>query len=266
MTDPRLEYQEIAPPAALDHVAVSFWEFLISGDPGAPIPHEIFPDGCASFVYCRPAGGAPSWLRVVGPRLDTFRVYVNAGDAYWGVRLKPAVLRDVFGGDASRLVGLAVMCDALRPDLASRLHEGLDAAESGDVILEVFAGTLLDLGIAPGDVDAEVAAATRIVEESGGQARVVEIAERVGLSERQLGRRFRALAGLTLKQYSRARRLRATALDLLERTSRSWAERAAERGFADQAHLSREFAGMAGATPEEFAKRLGRITHKKVVK
>ena len=44
----------------------------------------------------------------------------------------------------------------------------------------------------------------------------------------------------------------------------SWSAVAADLGFADQAHLIREFGALAGVTPVEVADRIRRIGHGQV--
>jgi AraC-like DNA-binding protein len=88
---------------------------------------------------------------------------------------------------------------------------------------------------------------------AGGQLPVAALAAETGWSDRHLRSRFRAETGLTPKaaarliRFGRARRL------LLRRqragTGASLAELAAECGYYDQAHLDREFRGLAGCPP-----------------
>ena len=106
----------------------------------------------------------------------------------------------------------------------------------------------------------------RIIEENAGEVKISEIANLIGLSVRQLERRFRKSAGLTPKQFARARRIRAAAVSVVEETEMSWANRAAAMGFSDQAHLAREFSSVTGRSPNSFAERVKKIEHGKLVK
>jgi AraC-like DNA-binding protein len=95
----------------------------------------------------------------------------------------------------------------------------------------------------------EVAEAWRLVQASGGRLRTREIAGRVGWSERHLRGRFAAEYGVGPKQasrvarFERARRLAGTGLGL--------AEVAVRAGYADQAHLNRDWRALAALTPTE---------------
>jgi AraC-like DNA-binding protein len=71
-----------------------------------------------------------------------------------------------------------------------------------------------------------------------------------GLSERQLLRRFQAAFGVGPKQFARIARV-TRILELCRRGS-TWADISQDCGFADQAHLVRDFSSLVHCTPEVF--------------
>ena len=71
---------------------------------------------------------------------------------------------------------------------------------------------------------------------------------RSGLGERQLRRRFAAAVGYGPKTFARVARFR-DRRSALVRAGAPLAAAAAEAGYADQAHMTREIAGLAGRTP-----------------
>lgn len=97
------------------------------------------------------------------------------------------------------------------------------------------------------DVRPEVAHAWRLIESSGGRVRVADLGQQVGWSRRRLLEQFRAEVGISPKQasrivrFDRSRRLLDAGLPLVEVAHRA--------GYADQPHLSREYAGLAGRSP-----------------
>ncbi|MCG8589873.1 MAG: AraC family transcriptional regulator [Proteobacteria bacterium] len=76
---------------------------------------------------------------------------------------------------------------------------------------------------------------------------VATVRAAAGLSQRALHELFERRVGLRPKLFARIERFVA-ALDAAPNRA-SWAELAIEAGFADQAHLSREFASLTGAPP-----------------
>ncbi|MGI5126070.1 helix-turn-helix domain-containing protein [Pseudonocardia sp. CA-107938] len=71
----------------------------------------------------------------------------------------------------------------------------------------------------------------------------------VGLSERQLRRRFDAAVGLSPKTFLRVQRLHAVVAARRSRGA-SWASLAAAAGFYDQQHMLAEFRRVVGCTPD----------------
>jgi AraC-like DNA-binding protein len=261
-----MSYCELAPAPDLAHVVLSYAQFAIAPDARGPIVHEVITDGCISLVYHRNPAQAVTWLKIVGPRLEALRTEVHAGDCFWIVRLSPAACRRVLGCAPASLLNQLLLCSQLLPELTDELLLRLDACRNFAQAIAAYATCLSSLGIKPADIDLEVAASVRLIEASQGQARIAEVAGMVGLSVRQLERRFRAVTGLTPKQFARVRRLRATALALIEGAEINWAARAAEMGFADQSHLTREFVALTGRSPVSFAEDLARIEHGELVK
>lgn len=86
---------------------------------------------------------------------------------------------------------------------------------------------------------------------SGGRAKVARIAEQIGWSRKHLAYRFRSEVGLGPKSVSRIVRLNRAMT--AARSGGAWADIAADCGYADQAHLAREFRELAGAPPAAWA-------------
>jgi AraC-like DNA-binding protein len=98
------------------------------------------------------------------------------------------------------------------------------------------------------DPTPEIAHAWRWLRSSHGTARITELVDQSGLIHRAFVSRFRHQVGVAPKTAARILRYeRATAL--LEAGTRSIAEVAAVSGYADQAHLDREFAALTGRSP-----------------
>jgi AraC-like DNA-binding protein len=97
--------------------------------------------------------------------------------------------------------------------------------------------------------DVLVLAATRQLGLPG--ARVASLSERLGTSERQLLRRFHAAVGYGPKVLDRVLRFRRFVS--AASGDEDLARLAAELGYADQAHLTRECVRLSGLTPARLA-------------
>ncbi|UNS95270.1 helix-turn-helix domain-containing protein [Streptomyces tubbatahanensis] len=89
--------------------------------------------------------------------------------------------------------------------------------------------------------------------------RVHEAAQLLGCSRRHLSGRVRTQLGVTAKEYQRLVRFASarSRLAAAGTTRAALADVAAASGFADQAHLSREWRAMAGCTPTGWLRTEG---------
>ncbi len=164
--------------------------------------------------------------------------------------LEPPAVRALLGVPAGELghrtVALEDLMGAGAARLAERLHDAPDAATR-------FA--LLDAALlrradrarhaAPPDVER----AWALLRASGGRIRVDALAAALGCSRRHLVNRFAEDVGVPPKVAARLVRFEATRARL---GSLPLARLAAEHGFADQAHLAREFRALGGVPPTAF--------------
>jgi AraC-like DNA-binding protein len=88
----------------------------------------------------------------------------------------------------------------------------------------------------------------RIVE-TGGGARIGAIAERLEWSRKHLAARFHEEVGMAPKMIARIARFNRAQALAASGEGDGWADIAAACGYADQAHLVREFSALAGTTP-----------------
>jgi AraC-like DNA-binding protein len=89
--------------------------------------------------------------------------------------------------------------------------------------------------------------------ESGGRAKIASVATAVGWSRKHLGRRFAGDVGLGPKAVARIVRFNRALATSRSAENGGWAGIAAECGYADQAHLVREFGEFSGASPRNFS-------------
>src|SRR4030095_8730225 len=81
-----------------------------------------------------------------------------------------------------------------------------------------------------------------------------ELAAMVGLSRSYFSRLFHAVAGMSLRDYLRAMKLK-RAIELLRSSTRSLTDIAVESGFYDLAHLDKAFRQRFGTSPYNFRAR-----------
>lgn len=260
-----LFYREIAPHPQIKHLVFSFWEFTVSPQ-AAAVSHEIFPDGCISLFYHRNDNFKIETIGISALGLESIVVPVFPSDIFWGMRIAPAICAKILRSDPAEVTSMRQDKSNFYPHLTENLVEKFNACQNFDEAIEVYSKLLESLDLSAADADQKMVEAVRIIEETGGEIKVSELAGKLNLSPRQLERRFKNCSGLTPKQFIRVRRIRATAVNLVENENLNWAGRAAEMGFTDQAHLAHEFVSLTRRSPNSFAKRVKQIEHGNLVK
>jgi len=149
---------------------------------------------------------------------------------------------------SSRMVTLDDLADREIAVLGRRLEDAADWTARLD-LAEAF---LLDRLCRGPAVSPAVASAWRELAFCHGNVRIGAIAGRLDWSRKHLSQRFQDEIGLPPKQLARMLRFNRL-LDLASSgAAPDWAGLAAECGYADQAHLTREFAEFAGTTPTRW--------------
>jgi AraC-like DNA-binding protein len=215
-------------------------------------PHEqaILPHPNVNLAF-ESAGAA---VHGVDRKIFT-RCLSGAGKAL-GIRFRPGGFRPFY---AKPIIGLN---DRVVP--AARLF-GLPADEACAVVMDAdandaamvaaAAGLLRGFSPAEDPVVGQVAALVGRITEDKGLRRVAELAEVSGLPERRLQRMFAEYVGVSPKWVMRRARLHEAALRVEADgpASVDWAALAADLGYADQAHLSRDFTATLGVPPSRYA-------------
>ncbi|WUV84921.1 helix-turn-helix transcriptional regulator [Streptomyces sp. NBC_01476] len=194
----------------------------------------VLPDGCMDLIWHN------GTLLIAGPDTAAQLSDDPPGSSYAGLRFAPGSGPGLLGIPARELRDLRVPLDAAWPGPAARvLTERIERTAGGPAAgLEAWAVHRVRTVGTPDPLPGHVAAALR-------QGRTVtEVAAGTGLGERQLRRRCEAAFGYGPKTLARVLRLqRALAL---ARSGIPPATVAAEAGYADQPHLSREVKALAG--------------------
>jgi AraC-like DNA-binding protein len=169
-----------------------------------------------------------------------------------GVMFRPAGFSPFLDGPARRLVDQTIpVADVFGPDgaeLAAAVHAaGPDGAPD---VVDRFLAERVPTDVQPceavSDLVEKVAADPALL-------RVEDLADRAGIGPRQLQRRFAEHVGVSPKWVIRRYRLYEAAERAARGTDVAWATLAADLGFSDQAHLTREFTAALGMPPDRYA-------------
>lgn len=256
-----LLYEEFQPDPVLRPWLLNYWRFRVGVLAEDAEPHTVWPDGCLSIALLATPSPGPRvfWT---GPRITAMQPPLRAHSEMWGLRLWPDCGATVLGRPAATLRDRVGPVD---PDVARWAAPLLAATAAREPATVVKA---LDAALRPiasdwATPDAAIRRAVITIVEQRGDVAMQDVAAVAGMGLRQLQRRFPAATGLTLREWARIRRLRES-IALRMRDAAGWSAIAADSGFADHAHLTREYRAMVGLAPTHVADRLDRIEHRNV--
>jgi AraC-like DNA-binding protein len=238
-------YREYPPPTALAAHLVCIWTQVVAAGSDV-ITQRVLPDGCIDIVLINE--DAPI---VAGPWTEPFTVRLPPGSTIIGARWYPGRAPVLLGLPAAALFNQSVALG----DVWSRASSMPIAQIAGERTLDgrrvaLEAALLARLGRA--------AAADRAMHAAVGwiarnpQGRIDQLSRWVGISGRQVQRRFAAAVGYGPKQFQSVLRFQRL-LGLARRTPapRTLGQLSAAAGYADQAHMTREFQRFAGQAPSQ---------------
>jgi AraC-like DNA-binding protein len=254
-----IRYDEWLPGSdGLAGIVTAYWR--VFGD-GSCVPSSaVLPDGHVELVFnlgdpVGLVGSAFSGLQpdraVVGPLSKALRLDYRGVVNTLGIRFHPARGAGFLGKTATelaeRLLPLSRVCVRLDHAFAQVLtaHPSVETDACRHALDQVLLDQLR-YALSP---DPEVIAAVDRLTHSDVMPLVKQIAHESGISSRQLQRRFRTAVGMSPKRFVRVVRF-ARVWQLASMSSHNtWAALAAEHGFADQAHLVREFRSFGAEPP-----------------
>jgi AraC-like DNA-binding protein len=165
------------------------------------------------------------------------------------VNFTPLGARRFFSLPMSKLADRMVPFDEVLGSAGHRLRERLGDETDWHRRLDMTEAFIIERLTRMPAISDEIGWALATIVASGGRARVASIADEIGWSRKHLAARFADQVGVGPKSIARIARFNRAA-NLSKRADRtSWADLAVECGYADQAHMVREFRALAGATP-----------------
>jgi AraC-like DNA-binding protein len=262
-----LEFVRLPPGAALRAVVECYW--LARAPAMGPRPFRFLPTGCCDIVFSREGSMLDDHglirmvepgIYAVGPCERFTRLQPRPGSLMFGIRLRPGAASSLLDLDVGELTGRSERIDCLSGGIRSLEMLG-DWRAPGDLGRKISRVESILFKVAARRLrpDATVARALQVIEHTRGNCSVSRLASDVALGERQLGRKFAIHTGVTPKRFAQLVRFRLVRDRLLQDAFREdLAALALEAGYADQAHMTRDFRRFAGVSPNAH-RRYGRV-------
>jgi AraC-like DNA-binding protein len=233
-----VRYAEHPIPPALDGLVTAIWALDGERDAENRVTQDATPDGCIELI--RRLRGRSWWdgeqpdLFVTGLSEAPVRFSMSGDAAFVGVRMWPWAWAAIGGTPAPTFAGRWI---AIEPGSQAGAIL-VDPARTAETMTRALDGHR------PGAI------ADAVLRESS----VAGIVARSGVAHRSVQRWFASAVGMPPRRYLRLIRFRAAMLDFAGPPG-TLADHASANGFADQAHMARDFRALAGIPPSQARSR-----------
>ncbi|MHB9759553.1 DUF6597 domain-containing transcriptional factor [Streptomyces sp. BYX5S] len=248
----RVRLRRHAPAEALRTYVEHYW--FIDWDLPAPYASQVLPHPSVHLTFQQDDIGRPPYGELTGvaaPGLYTRKI--DGRGKVCGVKFRPGAFRP-FAPHApvAEWTGRILPYENVFP--ATDPAAVLSPADDSDRIAALDA-YLLPLAPAEPDPQAELAAGlVARVRADRATRRVADLARAEGLSVRALQRLFHAYVGVSPKWCILRYRIHEAVEAAGTRDDIDWAALAADLGYADQAHLVRDFTSTVGVPPTAYGR------------
>lgn len=210
-------------------------------------PVRIFdPHDFTRYITCRNAV-------VSGPRTSCFVIDTDQQERVIGMQFRPGGIFPFLGMPASEIANTSVDLEDIWRAQATILREQLLAAADVPRMFSLLERHLLALLLHPCASHPAVTCAVRQLQSTTGGARIGEVSDQLGLSQRRLIEIFRREVGLPPKAFFRVRRFQKVLSTVHQDRHPDWCQLALDCGYYDQAHFIHDFQSFSGLTPTAYA-------------
>ena len=236
-------YREFPPAPDLRAFVACTWVRLVRFNADAACD-LILPDGCADIIVCD--DHPPT---VAAPDAMTRRVQLRDGSMLTGIRLRPGAWHAVFGCPASQFLNSGPLLSDVAAG-AWKLHQAVLQASNLADRLAALEGWVRNALVRATADDRTIIAACRML--SRDPVAISAVADSLDWNVRTMHRRFLAACGYGPKHFQKIMRIQAVLRAAQAVPSAGLAELAMATGFADQAHMTRDFRSITGLTPADY--------------
>lgn len=242
----RFELVRVAPSEPLAFFVDYYWivRWDLRGQP--PYEQTILPHPNVNLVF--EASGAG----IYGVDRSLFARRLSGQGKALGVRFRAGCFRPFWGAPISQLSDRVVPGVRVFGPLAEKTRVAIMSADTDGEMAGGAESLLFSCLPEPDPAASQVAELVSMINSNPSLRRVDELSIVSGLSVRSLQRLFGDYVGVSPKWVMRRARLHEAALRADDGEPVDWAALAIELGYADQAHLSREFSATIGVPPSRY--------------
>lgn len=256
-----MSYQEYRPHPSLADYIKCLWVVERDFQPLNGII-DILPDSYVEVIFnfgstCQVNTGSFLWelpaCYVVTMFDKPFRLHTTGVLKTIGIRFFPWGFKPLMKLDLNLAVPIYILDDSWQ-SLSKRLQY-VSNEEAFIVLQQHFMQTVITVQLH----QVEALLTSQLLFNQRGEIKIDDLAQRCYLSRRQLERKFREIVGISPKMLARQIRFEHVRDHLCREPNNKLSVLAEEYGYADQAHLSRDFKGYSGRTLRQFTTEIAPV-------
>ncbi len=251
-------FRRYGAPADLRDVVECFW--IVEDARTEPERKKIIPDGFPELIFHY---GDPYRIDIDGEwKLQSdnllagqitrhFFLENTGASAMVGIKLHPTAVTRLFDVDMSAITDKVVEARDAVPTIETQLREVVRHSSTHDALVKNLTDQLLAMKAACRSAAPPTGNGVALIFRHRGMVSIAQVAEAIGVTERQAERLFKTWIGVSPKAYARIIRFNHI-FELVSANKISWAELAYLTGYYDQSHFIRNFRAFTGEDPSQY--------------
>jgi AraC-like DNA-binding protein len=259
-----IRINETRPSAFLQPYVHTYWHGQFNVDCSRLFSQQVMPNGYIElifhlgsrhcFLYKDNRWSQSPVYTLIGLFTKPYTVQFDERVDTFGIRFKPEGIYNLFGIPAVEFSEDFIDMESVLERSFSLFSAQLRELSSVEAKVEAT-NTYLSSMLHKNSINYYyLNRAAEFIRQTSGLVGMDEVVSNVYISRRQLEREFKEKLGITPKQYMRIVRLNRVNTLLLRSAKPNLSGITYETGFADQAHLIREFRTFSGVAPFRFIK------------
>jgi AraC-like DNA-binding protein len=263
MSESPSQFREHAIPPRLCPFVKSIWSLEDQHTHNERTRERILPDSCVELVihfrdpfrnyFADGTTNLQPQSFVVGQMKRFLEIEPSGTSGFVAVRFHARGAYLFFRSPLAEITNSVVSLKEIWNSRANEYSERVALARGMSARVRIVEEMLLEALRQNGRRDCAIERGVQVIQNTMEPIAVAELASTLGLSTRQLTRRFQNAIGMTPKEFLRLNRFIRAARQMRECPDNSLTETAYECAYFDQAHFNHEFREFAGMTPGEFA-------------
>jgi AraC-like DNA-binding protein len=189
-----------------------------------------------------------------------YEIIVDGAYSMFFVKFKPTAYYRMFGKPMNEFADQATALDSLPGANWFELHERLSSTNDPQMMVHLVEGALLKIIAKNNPVTGPFEAMVDRIYACNGDVNLNWLANQCNISNRQLERKFKALIGVSPKQFINKIKFHYTLQLKFASPSTNWTELSYDAGYFDQAHMVRSIKKYSGFSPSGFIKLIPELS------